>query len=65
MPMTHLPKKDLISILDLNKDEIESILNVSDMIRHKHKKPGDVFPAFGQVAWHDIYQVIHPYKGIF
>lgn len=48
MPMTHLPMKDLISILDLNKDEIESILNVSDMIRHKHKNREMFFPLLGK-----------------
>ena len=48
MSMIHLSKKDLISILDLNKEEIESILNVSDMIRHKHKNREMFFPLLGK-----------------
>ena len=46
--MIHLAKKDLISILDLTKEEIESILNVSDMIRHKHKNREMFFPLLGK-----------------
>ncbi len=48
MSMVHLSKKDLVSILDLNKEEIESILNVSEMIRHKHKNREMFFPLLGK-----------------
>lgn len=48
MSMIHLSKKDLVSILDLNKEEIESILNVSEMIRHKHKNREMFFPLLGK-----------------
>ena len=48
MSMIHLSKKDLVSILDLNKEELESILNVSDMIRHKHKNREMFFPLLGK-----------------
>jgi ornithine carbamoyltransferase len=46
--ITSLNKKDLISIEDLTKEEIELILNISDMIRIKHKNNELFVPLLGK-----------------
>jgi len=46
--ITKLNKKDLISIYDLTKEEIELILNISDMIRIKHKNNELFVPLLGK-----------------
>lgn len=46
--ITRLNKKDLISIYDLTKEEIELILNISDMIRVKHKNNELFVPLLGK-----------------
>ncbi len=46
--ITKLNKKDLISIEDLTKEEIELILNISDMIRIKHKNNELFVPLLGK-----------------
>ncbi len=46
--ITKLSKKDIISIEDLTKEEIELILNVADMIRAKHKKKELFVPLLGK-----------------
>jgi len=46
--ITRLNKKDLISIEDLTKEEIELILNISDMIRIKHKNNELFVPLLGK-----------------
>jgi ornithine carbamoyltransferase len=46
--ITRLNKKDLISIEDLTKEEIELILNISDMIRIKHKNNEFFVPLLGK-----------------
>jgi ornithine carbamoyltransferase len=48
MTTLKLSKKDLISIEDLTKQDIDTILNLSDMIRTKHKN-GELFvPLLGK-----------------
>ncbi|MCX7698710.1 MAG: ornithine carbamoyltransferase [Candidatus Goldbacteria bacterium] len=46
--ITKLNKKDLLSIADLTKEEIELILNISDMIRIKHKNNELFVPLLGK-----------------
>lgn len=46
--ITRLNKKDIISIEDLSKEEIELILNISDMIRIKHKNNELFVPLLGK-----------------
>lgn len=46
--ITKLNKKDLISIEDLTSEEIELILNISDMIRIKHKNNELFVPLLGK-----------------
>ncbi|MCX8094288.1 MAG: ornithine carbamoyltransferase [Candidatus Goldbacteria bacterium] len=46
--ITKLNKKDLLSIADLTKEEIELILNISDMIRLKHKNNELFVPLLGK-----------------
>jgi ornithine carbamoyltransferase len=48
MSMVHLSKKDLVSILDLSREELESILNVAEMIRIKQKNKELFFPLLGK-----------------
>lgn len=43
-------RKDLISIAELTKEEIEIILNVADMIRTKHKNKELFVPLLGKSA---------------
>ncbi len=43
-------RKDLISLAELTKEEIEIILNVSDMIRTKHKNKELFVPLLGKSA---------------
>ncbi len=43
-----LSKKDLISLEDLTGAEINTILNVSEMIRHKHKNREPFVPLLGK-----------------
>jgi ornithine carbamoyltransferase len=46
--MVHLSKKDLVSILDLSKEELESILNVAEMLRTKQKNREFFVPLLGK-----------------
>lgn len=46
--ITKLSRKDLLSIADLTKEEIELILNISDMIRIKHKNNELFVPLLGK-----------------
>lgn len=46
--ITRLNKKDIISIENLSKEEIELILNISDMIRIKHKNNELFVPLLGK-----------------
>ncbi|MBP7791751.1 MAG: ornithine carbamoyltransferase [Candidatus Goldbacteria bacterium] len=46
--ITKLNKKDLISMEDLTREEIELILNISDMIRTKHKNNELFVPLLGK-----------------
>ena len=46
--ITKLSKKDLISIEDLTKEEIELILSIADMIRTKHKNKELFVPLLGK-----------------
>ena len=46
--ITKLSKKDLLSIEDLTKEEIELILNISDMIRTKHRNKELFVPLLGR-----------------
>jgi len=46
--MDRLSKKDLISLEDLTGEEINTILNVSEMIRHKHKNREPFVPLLGK-----------------
>jgi ornithine carbamoyltransferase len=48
MSMVHLSKKDLVSILDLSREELESILNVAEMIRIKQRNKELFFPLLGK-----------------
>ncbi len=48
MTAPHLRKKDLLSILDLTKEEIDLILNVSDMIRKKYREREPFVPLLGK-----------------
>jgi ornithine carbamoyltransferase len=46
--MVHLSKKDLVSILDLSKEELESILSVAEMLRTKQKNREFFVPLLGK-----------------
>ena len=46
--ITKLSKKDLISLEDMTKDEIELILNVAEMIRSKQKMKEMFLPLMGK-----------------
>jgi len=46
--LTKLNKKDLISVEDLTREEIDTILSVSEMIRSKHKNKEMFVPLLGK-----------------
>ena len=48
MSNTHLSKKDLISIEDLTREELEHILNVSEMLKAKQKNREMFVPLIGK-----------------
>jgi len=48
MAITRLSKKDLISILDLSKEELELVLDVSVMLREKYRTKEMFVPLLGK-----------------
>ncbi len=48
MAITRLSKKDLISILDLSKEELELILNVAEVLREKWRAKEMFMPLLGK-----------------
>jgi ornithine carbamoyltransferase len=48
MPTLKLSKKDLVSVEDLTKEEIDLILNISEMIRIKHRNSELFVPLLGK-----------------